>query len=1082
MKDMIFSGINHTAAAYYITRQTAGKRALVLVPEDEISDFAREIELFSGSPALEFPHFQSFGEEDLGFLENCFRRLCTLSQLVNRAEKQLVVASLQSLERLVPPPDILNAHIFHLKKGSCFERDRLLDALPLMGYTRRDKVEEPGEFSLRGDVCDIYPPFFKPCRLDIFDDEVEKIYLFDTATQLSVSETQDVLIYPLTEALAPGIRIKSELESGGSKTDPVLLLQQRFDLFYAPADCGSYLKPEVLFIVEQEAQESAVIEWRKEKKGNPLLNRQFTGNQQIRERTQASAVRLSTLAPGTGACGTMAFQSGTSYQGKIELLADDLRALHRNGFTVTITARTRNQMLRLHDLLSQQRIAVYEAESFSMIKPGITNLTIGSLREGFAASDDRMALITEAEVFGSRLEKFYAGEYRDFSPVSHFTEIREGDFVVHIQHGIGRYRGMILMDVGGEKKDMLVIEYAGNDKLYIPVENILNIQKYIGGGEVVLDKLGGARFGRVKKKAHEAAEKFARELVRLYAMRSTRKGYAFSADTVWQEQMEAGFPYPETQDQLRTLSEIKRDMQSDRPMDRLICGDVGFGKTEVAVRAAFKAAIEGKQVAVLAPTTILCLQHFRVFSERMAGFPLKLAVLSRLTDNRACAKILDDLAEGKIDLVIGTHRLLQKDIKFHDLGLLVVDEEQRFGVHHKELLKRFRETVDTITLTATPIPRTLNMSLSGLMHISMITTPPPDRRSVVTTVQKKDIPVIRQAIRNELARRGQVFVVHNRVQSIYATAEMIQRELPEARIRVGHGQVPKQELENLLLDFLQQKYDVLVATTIIESGIDFPNANTLIIDDAQNFGLSQLYQLRGRIGRSDRQAYAYLLYTDKELTPDAHERLKAIATHTALGSGFKIAMQDLELRGAGNLIGKEQSGHMEAVGLEMYSDMLRRAVADLKGEKPEEPPEAVVNLRVHAYIPDDYIQDQEQKVEIYKKLARITKVSEKEALRRECLDRFGKPPLAFEMLLQIVEFKCYCYAIGVRELKQEGEVLRLDFHPDARVNLENLQGFLKTHPQAIFLSGATPALVYKCKGKSKKDVLEVSEEILKCLS
>ncbi|MDD2717810.1 MAG: transcription-repair coupling factor [Candidatus Wallbacteria bacterium] len=1081
----IYTGLNHTAAAFQISRDLRDCQSLILVPDRDITRMSSELSFFSGREILEFPHFQNLAEEDLSYLENNYRRLFSLSRLfLEKGRNFVVVGSLKSLLRRVVPQHVLGNYLFSFKKGQRISREKILELLPIMGYTRREKVEEPGEFAVRGEILDFYPPFLSPLRIDLFDDEIEKIILFDPATQLSRSEVTQALVFPLSEALGSREKISRILENPEAREDQSLYLTQNYDLLFSPADFFSFFKPEQLFVLEPDEQKSLVSEWCEENRKKQYFSRQFfLPEQTLRKLSEIEdSTRLATLGIEGSFQTSAQYQSGTNYRGKLDFLAKDIRSLLRRGFCLTVTARTRNQKLRIHDLLSQQKIAVREVENINEVKGNFSHLLIGELDEGFSCEEAKFALITESEIFGARLEKFYSPDKVDYSPISHFSEIKEGDLVVHINHGIGRYHGATLMDVGGEKKDMLIIEYAGNDKLYIPVENILSIQRYIGSTLVTLDKLGGARFSKARKKAQEAADKFAKELIRLYALRSTKKGYAFSSDTMEQEQMEAEFPYPETDDQLRSITEVKLDMENGKPMDRLICGDVGFGKTEVALRAAFKAAIEGKQVALLAPTTILCLQHFRVFSERLAKYPLKLGILSRLTDRKVAAEILTGLAEGKVDLVIGTHKLLQKDVQFSDLGLLIIDEEQRFGVKHKEMLKKFRETVDTLTLTATPIPRTLNMSLSGLLDISMITTPPPNRKSVNTYLQKKNPAVMREAIRRELERNGQVFAVHNKVQTIYSFAEQLQREVPEARIRVGHGQIPKEELENLLLDFWQHKYDVLVATTIIESGIDFPNANTLIVDNAHEFGLSQLYQLRGRIGRSDRQAYAYILYEEERLTPEARDRLKAIATHTALGSGFKIAMQDLEIRGAGNLLGSEQSGNMEAVGLEMYTTMLREAVCELKGTRLEKFPEVSINLHLNAFIPDNYITDSEQKIEIYKKIAICRKLTELKLINSECRDRFGEIPFPLLMLFRVAEYKCYCYALGIREIMVDGDVLRFNFLPDARINLENLKQYLSESPEARFLPGANPALSVKKKGKEKKEILDLVSQILELLS
>jgi len=1074
------SGLNHSACCYFTAKNLKKGFNLIVVPESEVGRIAEELSFYTHKRILEFPHFQYFSEMDLNLLENKFQRNYTLS-ILNKSKDEIIVTTIKALMRMVLPPHRLSEYTLYWRAGSIINRTEISEKLTEMGYKRREKVEEPGEFAIRGEIIDIYPPFYSPVRIDLFDDEIEKIYSFDSITQVSIDEISETVIFPLREALASITDLKAFFPC--FEEDLLNESEKEFERIFKPGSFFEYLSEDfnVIFF-EYDEQIDFILEWETENKAFlKKCNHFFPLEKVISILDKKSSFRLSTFSKDMNSKPSL-FQAGTSYRGNIENLIKDLRESIKNSESVLIGARTNNQCERIKDILSKERVVARKIDNFKQIKKGFIHISVCNISEGFIDEAEKFRLITENDIFGARLERFHSKEDESFKSISSFTEIKPGDLIVHVEHGIGRYIGNELMDVAGEKKDMLIIEYAGNDKLYIPVDNILMLQKYIGSAGIILDKLGSKRFSKAKKKAREAAEKFAKELLRLYALRSTKKGYAYSPDTIWQEKMEALFPYRETEDQLKVIYEVKSDMEKQRPMDRLVCGDVGFGKTEVAIRAAFKAAVNGKQVAILAPTTILCLQHHKNFYERMKDFPIKLAVMSRLSAPAYSKEVIKGLEEGKIDIVIGTHKLLQKNIKFRDLGLLIIDEEQRFGVKHKEMLKKFKETVDTLTLTATPIPRTLNLSLSGLKNISMITTPPPNRQAVETFVMKKDYMIIKSAIERELTRNGQVFIVHNRVQTIYGFAEEIQKLIPKARIRVGHGQIPKSELEALLLDFWEYKFDILISTTIIESGIDFPNANTLIVDDANKFGLAQLYQLRGRIGRSARQAYAYFLYDPVKMTPDSKERLKAIATHTALGSGFKVAMQDLEIRGAGNILGKQQSGHIESVGFEMYTNMLREETAKIKGEKIEKPREVKINLRLSAYIPEEYISDDKQKIEIYKKIAEVSSFSSLDRVMKECIDRFGKIPFPVKMLFKTIEIKCFCYALYIKEIRLEGQVLRFEFYSDAKINLENLKKMLEYDRYAQFVPGEKAALIYKIKGKNKSAIIDTVMDILRELS
>ncbi|MHB8156848.1 MAG: transcription-repair coupling factor, partial [Desulfocucumaceae bacterium] len=683
------------------------------------------------------------------------------------------------------------------------------------------------------------------------------------------------------------------------------------------------------------------------------------------------------------------------------------------------------------NVMKDARIDAYRVDTLNEdIIHGNVVIVGGRLSGGFELPSGKLAVITAAEMYGR--QKRARSRERAGSRMEPFTDLKAGDYVVHVNHGIGRYTGIEKLEIGSIQKDYLAVKYAGEDKLYVPTDQVGLIQKYLGGEADAprLSRLGGSEWNRVKGKVREAVKEMAQELLVLYAARESASGYAFSPDTVWQKEFEETFPYDETPDQLRAIEEVKRDMEQNKPMDRLLCGDVGYGKTEVALRAAFKAVMDGKQVAVLVPTTILAQQHFNTFSERFSPYPISIEMLSRFRTPREQKKILHDLHLGKLDIVIGTHRLVQEDVAFKGLGLLVVDEEQRFGVAHKERLKMIKHNVDVLTLTATPIPRTLHMSMVGVRDTSLLETPPENRFPVQTYVLEEDPSMIREAIYREIGRGGQVFFVHNRIVDLDSVARWLQGLVPEVRLAVAHGQLKEDDLEQIMIDFMKAEYDVLVCTTIIESGLDIPNVNTLIVKDANNMGLSQLYQLRGRVGRSNRIAYAYCTYRrDRILNEVAEKRLAAIREFTAFGSGYKIAMRDLEIRGAGNLLGSEQHGHIDAVGFDMYCKLLEDAVREARGEEAVGPVETSVELPVEAYIPDSYVTDTNQKVEIYRRMAGFRDELFLDDLADEMTDRFGDMPLPVQRLLRVARIKTLAGKIRIKNIAGQAGFFRLQFAP-----------------------------------------------------
>ncbi|MDB5085826.1 MAG: mfd, partial [Bacilli bacterium] len=769
---------------------------------------------------------------------------------------------------------------------------------------------------------------------------------------------------------------------------------------------------------------------------------------------------------------------------QMPLLKSELDRYRRTGYRIVFLAADGQRADRLKRILEDFGMEAEFARDPSTLsnRPAIFQ---GNLHNGFELSLLRLAVITETEVFTTKQRKIRPNRsISDAERIKSYQELKIGDYVVHLNHGIGKYIGITTLVVENTHRDYLQLEYANGDSLYVPTDQIDLVQKYVGAEEKVpkVYSLNGSEWQRVKSKAQSSVQDIAQDLIKLYAARQAALGHSFSADTPWQSEFEAMFPYEETPDQLKSIIEIKRDMEETRPMDRLLCGDVGYGKTEVAIRAAFKSVMDGKQVAVLVPTTILAQQHYQTFNERCAGFPVRIEVLSRFRTKAQCNEVIKGVKEGSIDIVIGTHRLLNKSVQFKDLGLLVIDEEQRFGVTHKEKIKQLKNNVDCLTLTATPIPRTLHMSMLGIRDLSVIETPPENRFPIQTYVVEYSDGLVREAIERELGRGGQVYFLFNKVREIDRMAERIRALVPDARVVVGHGQMNEEELERVMLEFLEGEADVLVSTTIIETGIDIPNVNTLIVNDADHMGLSQLYQLRGRVGRSNRVAYAFFTYQrDKVLTEVAEKRLQAIKEFTELGSGFKIAMRDLSIRGAGNLLGAEQHGFIASVGFDLYSQMLTTTIEELKGEAKEKTVEPSVELAVDAYIPEVFIPDPVQKIEIYKKFVSAKTLDQVTDLEEEIEDRFGDLPLEVRQLLAIVRIKLCAAAYGFDSITRQGHDVSLRLHEkeNARIQGDKLFALSKKFPNRMNLTaGKNIVITLRVKGLSSTESVALLEQFM----
>ncbi len=994
---------------------------------------------------------------------------------------RVLVASVQALLQATLSPDDLPERPRRLMVGTRIGLDALLAELFDQGYTPVVEVAGRGEIARRGGIVDVFPPSAElPVRIEFFGDEIDSLRAFDPTDQRSTGEVRQVALLPATEFLLPrgGVdeirsrlgrraprlpeRLAADLDrfagnaaTGGPDTQPPAIgralhagdATEVWARLIAPATALDHLDPSSLLVLDEpgDLADAADFLWRQAEERHAEMvetgelprdwpaaylpardwKARLHGARTLELTWQSEATEaqgMAFAAKGLASGDLFGWREPVLPPGRTERLVEGVEHWLGEGARVVLAS---DQAPRLAELLGEAGHAVGIVHRVSEAPPpGAIALVERSLNGGFEGGPDGLALVTDRELFGSvRVRRPKA--LRRIVPRDLLERLTPGDLVVHIDHGIARYEQMLRRGEAGQERDYLELSFAAGDRIFVPVEQINRVSRYSGGEHPTLSRLGGTDWLRTKQRVRRAVNDLAEELLALYAKREAAQGFAYAGDTPWQGELEASFPYEETPDQLRAAAEVKADMETRRPMDRLVVGDVGYGKTEVALRAAFKAIQDGKQVAVLVPTTVLAGQHFTTFSQRFAAFPITIRLLSRFVGARQQQATVAGLASGTVDLVIGTHRLLSRDVAFHDLGLVVVDEEQRFGVAAKERLKQLRAAVDVLTLSATPIPRTLNLALAGIRDLSVIETPPEDRLPIQTRVAEASAGLVRDAILRELDRGGQVFYVHNRVETIEAQAEQLRRLLPSARIVVGHGQMAEGALERVMLSFADGAADVLVCTTIIESGLDIPNANTIVIDRSDTLGLAQLYQLRGRVGRSSRRAYAYLLYRRRErMSEEARKRLQAIFNASELGAGFQIALADLEIRGAGNILGGEQSGHMAAVGFDLYSRLLAEAVEEAKARREDrepvrEAPQAVVDLPVDAHLPDDYVADEAQKLELYRRLARVRTTGDVAAFRQEVIDRYGPMPAPVLRLVEVAELRLSAESAGVASLARE---------------------------------------------------------------
>ncbi len=1026
---------------------------------DAVGELAADLgALLPATPVLELPPLDivTFTAAARS-IELAAVRMDVLGRLV-RGERVIVLAGAEAAMQKVLPKEDFIAGRLTLTVGETLGRDDLLAKLVRFGYERSDQVDSRGQFSVRGGIVDVFPVNRElPLRLELWGDEIDSLREFDPATQRSLDSLRMADVLPLAEPehASRSAAFLSYLTAGTSV------------VFYEP----TRIREQIGRLTRENPEvKKHVFSWGDLAAAAKAYNVLYFSLMLQRVPHTEPAEIVSITAKGM-----------PPFHRQMDMLVDELKGWQARDRAAVIFMAGAEKAMALQKSLAAEGVRAIYAASPPALVGGTVTVTAGTLAGGFELPHAGLVAVTEMDIFGRQKKRRLPRVAKD-KQIAYFRDINIGDYVVHVNHGIGKYAGVETLEVGGVHKDYFLVRYAGEDKLFVPTDQVHLLQKYIGSeGEAPrLTRMGGSDWLKAKTKAKSAATDLAKELLALYAERQVSKGFAFGADTPWQGEFEEAFPFEETPDQLTALAEIKKDMEGDTPMDRLLCGDVGFGKTEVALRAAFKAVLGGKQVAVLVPTTVLAQQHYQTFSARLAGFGPVVEVISRFRSPREQREVAARTAEGRVDVLIGTHRILQGDVAFRDLGLLIVDEEQRFGVAQKERLKRWRTNVDVLTLTATPIPRTLHMSLVGVRDMSVIETPPEDRLPVQTYVVEYDEEIIRDAIRRELKRGGQVYFVYNRVQTIDRMAERLSEMMPDARVKVAHGQMAEELLEQVMLEFYEGRYDVLVCTSIIENGLDVPNANTIIVYDGDRFGLSQLYQMRGRVGRSPRMAYAYFTYRrEKVLTEVAEKRLQAIKEFAELGAGFKIAMRDLEIRGAGNLLGSQQHGHIVSVGFEMYCRLLDEAVAELKGGQPVEPtPEPVLEFNVDAYLDGDYIGDAMHKIEVYQRIAAIRNEAHIGEIVDELIDRFGEPTPPVMNLLAVARLKNLARRIGARSVVEYADRVEITFGEQPQVTVENILAMKEKYPTRLKILPGPPETIRLRTGKLAAPLLDWLAKVL----
>lgn len=1080
-----------------------GKSLILVCPTTrEAEGLFQDIRSYcDGNRIFYFPPWEILPYEGISpFYDIVHHRIEVLHHLLSD-EPLLMVTPVVNLMKVIIPKDIFQQEYINIEVGKEIDYNETIKKLVELGYTKEAKVDSPGSFSIKGGILDVFPSSSEnPIRIELFDEEVESIRTFDTLNQRSKENLDFAEILPQRELILTDESILTAYDyiennfKHLEQTETILEklengiyfqgIEHLMPFFYEKSTLLEYIEDHSIFLFSEEDeikkrchslfQECKALydQSHKAKMVKALPEQLYDTYEEINNKIHKK-ITLSqfTQYEKSETAFNLSFASAESYAGDINLFKDKAKENIEDGYRFFVFGSYEGQAQRLETVLqdfspildfkllkeNDKKIKNSNINSNKKhFKPGVY-IGVSDLTAGFTLPEEKVIVLMDREIFGRKRNTYKKLRKVSSSPIESFYDLKKDDLVVHINHGIGRYKGIERISAAGKEKDFILLLYADDEKLYVPIEQLNLVQKYIGsqGKKAPLDKLGGKSWERTKAKVKRSVEEIAEELIQIYSARRKQQGYAYPPDTEWQHEFEAGFQYEETPDQLKAIESIKEDMESPRPADRLICGDVGFGKTEVAIRASFKAVMDGKQVAVLVPTTILSEQHFRTFTERFALYPIKIEMLSRVRSTKEQKEIIKKLSEGELDVVIGTHRLASKDVIFKNLGLVIIDEEQKFGVKHKEALKKFKAMVDCISMTATPIPRTMHMSLVKIRDMSVIDTPPENRLPIDTYTMEFNEEIIKDAIYRELDRDGQIFFVYNRIQTIKGFSRFINQLVPEARVCVAHGQMDEHDLEKIITEFIDRKYNILVSTTIIESGIDIPNVNTIMIDRADALGLSQLYQLRGRVGRGNRKGYCYLFYpADKALTEIAQKRLAVINEYTDLGSGFKIAMKDMEFRGAGNVLGVEQSGSIVSVGFELYCKLLDEAVLELTTGEKQFDTDLYVDLKYDGYIPDSFIPDEKQKIEIYKKIAGVTKEEEIQEIENELSDRFGNLPDIINNLLKLAELKILGKEIRIVSIVEKGKEIVIGFNAQSVVRPERIlvlanhyKGLIRINPK-----------------------------------
>ena len=1109
----------------HIMMKAGGERTRLIVTYDEQAALGimEDARLFSAAvryfPAKDLLFYQADARSN-----TLVRQRMQAIRALTEEENCTVVTTVQGLMNAMLPPEEFRSRILRLKEADVIEIGDLAKRLTELGYERTASVEEPGEFSIHGGIADVYDLTSEnPVRIEFFDNEIDTIREFNPSSQLSVRRVKQTVIYPASELVLDEKTVRAgqaalqqdyeknlevckkretyeagaalqnlykELEDALRRMDLNGLPESFLPYFYArPAFLEAYLPDGAAVFLEEPLRmkeyahlsETEFVESFKLRLEKGMTLPKAAGVMRSGNETFA-ALETGRTALFTALDSGIAFmkvresfriegQQIVSYFGNVESLVEDLLRYERLKFSIVLLVQSRTRGKRISEELREHGVKAYYAEGREGTEaiPGQTLVTYGALRKGYVCPLQKFVIFTENDLYSLREKK-----KQKKKPVANgerlrtYQELSSGDYVVHENYGIGIYRGVVKMETNGVGRDYMQISYGNSGTLYVPVTNLDVVQKYASADSKPpkISRLDSPEWGHTKTRVRTAVKEVAEELVRLYYTRQHTTGFEYGPDTTWQREFEESFPYEETEDQLRAIDDVKRDMESTKIMDRLICGDVGFGKTEIALRAAFKAVQDGKQVAYLVPTTILAEQHYHTFSERMQNYPVTVAMLSRFTPEKKQKQIIADLKRGMVDVVIGTHKILSKGVEFKDLGLLIIDEEQRFGVAHKEKIKEMKTNVDVMTLTATPIPRTLHMSMIGVRDMSLLTEPPEERRAIQTYVMEYSEELVREAIERELARHGQVYYVYNRAMDIGEVAARLKTLVPDANVTYVHGKMNERELESRMVSFISGQTDVLVSTTIIETGLDIPNVNTIIVHDSERYGLAQLYQLRGRVGRSSRQAYAFIMYRkDRIPTEEAEKRIEAIRQFTELGSGIKIAMQDLEIRGAGTVLGNAQSGHMMLVGYELYCKLLSEAVSEAKGiadGTSDEEFDTVLDVQVDAYVSDDYIANEALKLEIYKRISAIRTEEDRAELRDELVDRYGELPKPLDNLMEVALLRSAAHQLYLSRIQGDTRELKFTFVPFARVKEENIPVLIeKMHGAMRVRTGETPVLIWR---------------------